>query len=260
MASSLRLTYFDDNKGRNELTRLIFAVGQISFEDELIGFPEYLRRRDAAALPFDQIPTLQVGDTVLGQSCAIARYAARLAKLYPEDPLTASVADAVVDSWRDQLDLLYDTFFERTVIAGKLQMFPRQQHERAWRIRVYLETSFRPWMMQMERKLMQGRFCPPDLTYAELAVFDLVCTVEGFVHPDVFKDVMQSHQKVSSLVRQVGEIPSIAEHLQQHPYTVLSDMFSEPNLVKQTLEFVMSPCMKLALSSWLGLKYCFRSS
>lgn len=260
MASRLRLTYFDDNKGRNELTRLIFAVGQISFEDELIGFPEYLRRRDAAALPFDQIPTLRVGDTVLGQSCAIARYAARLAKLYPEDPLTASVADAVVDSWRDQLDLLYDTFFERTVIAGKLQMFPRQQHERAWRIRVYLETSFRPWMMQMERKLMQGRFCPPDLTYAELAVFDLVCTVEGFVHPDVFNDVMQSHQKVSSLVRQVGEIPSIAEHLQQHPYTVLSDMFSEPNFVKQTLEFVMFPCMKLALSSWLGLKYCFRSS
>ena len=260
MASRLRLTYFDDNKGRNELTRLIFAVGQISFEDELIGFPEYLRRRDAAALPFDQIPTLQVGDTVLGQSCAIARYAARLAKLYPEDPLMASVADAVVDSWRDQLDLLYDTFFERTVIAGKLQMFPRQQHERAWRIRVYMETSFRPWMMQMERKLMQGRFCPPDLTYAELAVFDLVCTVEGFVHPDVFKDVMQSHQKVASLVRQVGEIPSIAEHLQQHPYTVLSDMFSEPNFVKQTLEFVMFPCMKLALSSWLGLKYCFRSS
>eukprot|EP00913_Durusdinium_trenchii_P027618 g25902.t2 len=94
------------------------------------GFSEYVRRRDAKQLPFDQIPTLRVGDTVLGQSCAIARYAAKLAKLYPEDALSACKADAVVDAWRDQLDLLYDTFFERTVIAEKLQMFPRQQVER----------------------------------------------------------------------------------------------------------------------------------
>ncbi|CAJ1365159.1 unnamed protein product, partial [Effrenium voratum] len=179
---ALVLTYFDDNKGRNELIRLIFALGEVAFEDELISFTEYLRRRDAGELPFSQIPTLKVGEELLGQSCAIARLAARTAKLYPETPVSACKADAVVDAWRDQLDLVYDTFFERTVIAGKLSMFPRQQSERGVRLQQYLLVSFQPWLSEMDKQLSSGRVCPDfGLSFAELAIFDLVSSVETFV-------------------------------------------------------------------------------
>ncbi|CAK9108260.1 unnamed protein product [Durusdinium trenchii] len=254
-SAPLVLTYFDDNKGRNELVRLIFVVGEVPFVDELIGFSEYVRRRDAKQLPFDQIPTLRVGDTVLGQSCAIARYAAKLAKLYPEDALSACKADAVVDAWRDQLDLLYDTFFERTVIAEKLQMFPRQQVERAQRVGNYFESSFKPWMRQME-KLLDGRRIAASLSFAELAIFDLVSTLEGFVEPEAFKQVMDLHPEVRGLVQEIGALPSVQQHLVQHPYQSLRELMSTPSNCKRHLESLLFPCLKAAMASWLGLKRC----
>ena len=45
--------------------------------DELIDSKEYGRMRDAGKLPMGQLPVLRLGDTVLPQSCAIARYAAK---------------------------------------------------------------------------------------------------------------------------------------------------------------------------------------
>jgi glutathione S-transferase len=80
--SSMRptLVYFADGKGRNELTRLIFAVGHIQYHDQLIDAAEYTQLRDAGKLPMGQLPVLRMGDSpssVLPQSCAIARYAAK---------------------------------------------------------------------------------------------------------------------------------------------------------------------------------------
>lgn len=71
---SLKLTYFDDNKGRNELTRLILAVGNVDYQDESIGFLQYQKLRDNGTLPWGQLPVLTIdGEEVHGQSCAIAR-------------------------------------------------------------------------------------------------------------------------------------------------------------------------------------------
>ena len=84
--SSVRpaLVYFADGKGRNELTRLIFAVGHIEYDDQLIDLTEYTELRNAGKLPMGQLPVLRMGDSassVLPQSCAIARYAAKCGTL-----------------------------------------------------------------------------------------------------------------------------------------------------------------------------------
>eukprot|EP00957_Ditylum_brightwellii_P021961 1656308-Ditylum_brightwellii.AAC.1 len=121
----LKLTYFSDNKGRNELIRLIFAVGNVSYDDELVGGMEYMKLRDSNSLPWDQLPTLHITNgqdygadgaaagnkyEVFGQSCSIARFAAKKAGLYPvHSDVEALRTDSIVDSWRDMLDLYYET-------------------------------------------------------------------------------------------------------------------------------------------------------
>lgn len=78
------LVYFADGKGRNELTRLIFAVGHVEYEDQLIDATEYTKLRDEGKLPMGQLPVLRMGDSassVLPQSCAIARFAAKFETL-----------------------------------------------------------------------------------------------------------------------------------------------------------------------------------
>lgn len=250
------LTYFNDNKGRNELTRLIFAVGHVDYVNEEITPFEYLRRRDSGELPYGQIPTLRISDgLVLGQSCAIARYAARLANLYPEDLAEAAKADAVVDAWRDQLDQFYDVVFERTVIGDKLQMFPRPQEQRREMLQAYVQFSFQPWLLQMEAQLGNGLVCPPKLCYADLAIFDLVSTIEGIMVQEVFKELMQSHKRVSSLVVQIRSIPEVVWHLGRYPYNDIRHLVADPDL-SQRVQSILFPSLKLLIGAWVKSKGC----
>lgn len=109
------LLYFGDGKGRAEIVRLIFIYGGVSFEDRAVSFQEYVQMRDNGELPFGQLPILEVGGTLISQSCAIARYAAKEAELYPSDRIQAARSDMVVDAWRDLLDLLYGCYVDRVV-------------------------------------------------------------------------------------------------------------------------------------------------
>eukprot|EP00933_Yihiella_yeosuensis_P055942 TRINITY_DN5491_c2_g1_i1.p1 TRINITY_DN5491_c2_g1~~TRINITY_DN5491_c2_g1_i1.p1 ORF type:complete len:375 (+),score=51.69 TRINITY_DN5491_c2_g1_i1:134-1126(+) len=256
---TLTLTYFNDNKGRNELTRLIFAIGKVDYVNEEVGAGEYMRRRDEGELPFDQIPTLHVsGKTLLGQSCAIARFAARLAKLYPEDPILAARADAVVDSWRDQLDLFYEVFFERVIIGGKLQMFPRRQEDRPLFMDNYLKIGFVPWLKQMDGQLQESRVCPPELCFADVAIFDLVRTIQGVLEAAVFSQLLNKHKEVQSLVAHIGQLPDVVDHLNRHPYNDIRQLVKAPGLSRRCCEGAVFPLLKLALGAWVSAKGCFQ--
>lgn len=87
---SLTLTYFKI-KGLAEAARLAFVIGDIKFNDVRLDRETFIAQKQT--FPFAQLPILQVNDTVLAQSNAITRYAGRLAKLYPEDPLEAALVD-----------------------------------------------------------------------------------------------------------------------------------------------------------------------
>ena len=49
------------------------------------------------------LPVLEIDGKPMTQSLAISRYAARLAGLYPEDPLKALACDEIMDIWQDIL-------------------------------------------------------------------------------------------------------------------------------------------------------------
>ena len=258
---AIKLTYFNDSKGRNELTRLIFAVGNVPYHDELIPAKEYRELRSQNAIPWGQLPTLTLRVTnnegkeeeeVHGQSCSIARYAAKLAKIYPEESsMDALRTDAVVDSWRDLLDLFYDTVFKRSVIGGNLQMFPRLPSERAGRLQAFLETELRQTLERYERLLSKntgGQVCResaiPFPSWADLAIFDVVKTMEGPLTTSQFQSVMEGKPTLTKLVDRIDSMEAIQQHLKKYPYKDLSFLFAVVPWWKRLLHAVLFPVLE----------------
>eukprot|EP01046_Picozoa_sp_COSAG06_P021587 COSAG06_NODE_1629_length_8873_cov_6.041486_7_plen_323_part_00 len=92
-----------------ETSRMLLAHGSIDYEDEAIWGAEFHQRKLSGAFPWGKTPVIElpVPTTAAGvedhrvvavaQSGAIARWAARLAGCYPEDPARAAVADSVYE-------------------------------------------------------------------------------------------------------------------------------------------------------------------
>jgi len=104
----LKLDYFDFNGGRGEVIRLIFAIGNIPFEDYRIPISDWPAVRDDA--PLHALPVLHIDGEAVTQSNSINRFAGRLAKLYPEDPVQALRCDEVMDAVEDVLTDIVVTF------------------------------------------------------------------------------------------------------------------------------------------------------
>jgi glutathione S-transferase len=89
--------------GRAFATRVAFGIAGINYEDERITFEELSNRRGSTGFnpefPLGAVPVLTLPDgKVVTQSGAIARYAAKIAKLYPEDPLEALIVDEIIET------------------------------------------------------------------------------------------------------------------------------------------------------------------
>jgi len=263
---SLKLTYFADNKGRNELTRLIFAVGGIGYEDDLVTYSQYTAMRDAELLPWGQLPTLTICSTnhdktdsdddnvVVGQSCSIARYAARRAGLYPKDDINALRSDEVIDSWRDYLDLFYDCYFERKVLGGRMMMVPRQSYDRASRFQILLNTELTLQLDRYETLLSENDgqlFASSEVPFpcwADLAIYDIVKTMEGVLSPTAFVELMKTKPNTKKLVAKTEDLRPIQEHLKKHPYTDNSSYFVPVSRLQRMLHAIFSPIVQFALS------------
>ena len=88
--------------GRAYAIRTCLKIGGIEFTDSFITFPELVAAKGTIGysedIPLGSVPviTLPTGQVVT-QSQAISRYAAKLANLYPTDPLQALFVDELVD-------------------------------------------------------------------------------------------------------------------------------------------------------------------
>ena len=106
------ITYFPA-RGRAEAARLAFAYGDIDFEDRrLPGAVLFAGREDGTIkAPFKQFPVLEVDGEAIGQSASILRFAAKVAGLYPEDPVVAAKAESILDQIGDITNGLLTAFF-----------------------------------------------------------------------------------------------------------------------------------------------------
>eukprot|EP01064_Diplonema_japonicum_P018153 TRINITY_DN26844_c0_g1_i1.p2 TRINITY_DN26844_c0_g1~~TRINITY_DN26844_c0_g1_i1.p2 ORF type:complete len:221 (+),score=59.74 TRINITY_DN26844_c0_g1_i1:85-747(+) len=100
--------------GRVEPTRLALACGGIEFEDKQLSREEWAEGLRKNLTP-KQMPLLCIDGEYIGQSAAIMRYAAKIAKvdgkpLYPENPLEALKIDEFCDIISETFGPLAKTF------------------------------------------------------------------------------------------------------------------------------------------------------
>ncbi|GMF09524.1 unnamed protein product [Phytophthora lilii] len=196
--SQLKLTYFA-GPGRAELSRLILSAGNVSFEDERLDRDAFLAIKPS--LPLGQVPVLEVDGTTYCQSMAIARYAAKLTGLYPQDPLQCLRVDMVSESLIDVKTLISEIAYRTPDEAAKAE-----------KTKKLLEESV-PKTFKLLEGFVQGPFFLADkMTYADLQLFDLVKNAlnnfEGFS--------LGKYPKLTALVAKVETNANVAAYLAKH--------------------------------------------
>mmetsp|Transcript_2246 Transcript_2246/g.3536 ORF Transcript_2246/g.3536 Transcript_2246/m.3536 type:complete len:207 (+) Transcript_2246:29-649(+) len=107
MSGPLKILYFPFN-GRAFAAQTCLKIGGIEFVDEKCSFSELSALRGESGMsediPYGSVPvmTLPSGEKIT-QSMAIARYCAKLAKLYPEDFEKAVLVDEIMAIVEDML-------------------------------------------------------------------------------------------------------------------------------------------------------------
>jgi glutathione S-transferase len=94
-----RLSYFDVDGGRAEPIRIALHAAGVSFEDRRLSFQEFGETRKD--LRFTCVPVLEIDGKPVTQSNALARYAGKLAGLYPDDPIQALYCDEAMGAVED---------------------------------------------------------------------------------------------------------------------------------------------------------------
>uniref|UniRef100_K3WK06 Glutathione S-transferase n=1 Tax=Globisporangium ultimum (strain ATCC 200006 / CBS 805.95 / DAOM BR144) TaxID=431595 RepID=K3WK06_GLOUD len=139
---ALKLTYFDF-PGRAELARLLFAFGGVAYEDVRLSNPEFGAIK--ASLPFGQVPTLETDGVVFAQSMAIHRYAAKVAGLYPADPVQAL-----------RMEMISETLLE--LVGGAMEIkYMSDEVVKAEKTTKYL-NEIAPRLLAVLDKMVQGKF------------------------------------------------------------------------------------------------------
>lgn len=197
----LKLTYFD-GRGRAELARLILSAGNVSFVDERLNRDAFLAIKPM--LPLGQVPVLEVDGTTYSQSMAIARYAAKITGLYPQDPLECLRVDMVSESLVDVKTAISDITYRTPDEASKAE-----------KINKLVRESLPKTLKLLEGFVQKGPFLLGEkMTYADLQLFDLIknggletftkFSLDEYPHLKVLVEKIQSNSNVSAYLAKQG--------------------------------------------------------
>lgn len=95
--------YFLPMRAQAESIRMILHYGEVEFNDVIISMMDWDSiKKTSKIAPFGQLPSLQLPDgEVIAQTGAIVRFCAKLAKIYPENPVQAARADMIYEFAQD---------------------------------------------------------------------------------------------------------------------------------------------------------------
>lgn len=193
--------YYLPLRARAEPIRMTLEYGGVPYEDVIISMQDWMATKTNTDIaPFGQLPSLKLSSgEVIAESGAIIRLAAKLAKIYPEDPFAAARADMV-----------YEFAVELNVINPILNFWPVQSE--AW------QNNYASFFQNLPRNLniietmlgsttFFGGDSPHHGDFAIFHVLDSCITVRS--------DALNSHPALLAYMDRVRSLPAISNYLQK---------------------------------------------
>lgn len=193
--------YYLPLRARAEPIRMVLEYGGVPYNDVTVSMQEWpTLKTNKTIAPFGQLPSMQLpSGEIIAESGAIIRLAAKLAKIYPEDPFAAARAD-----------MIFEFAVELNVINPILNFWP--VHSDAW------QSNYASFFQNLPRNLniiqdMLGDssfFGGASPHHGDFAIFHILeCCVT------VKNDSLNSHPNLIAYCERVSSIPAISHYLQK---------------------------------------------
>ncbi|CAF3647417.1 unnamed protein product [Rotaria sp. Silwood1] len=194
-----------NNRGRGEVSRLIFAAGGQKYEDIRYEDDEWLLHK--AKMPLGEMPVLEFDGTKLPQSKAIARFLAKQFQLAGRNNLEQGKVDAVVDTIEDLITKLIPVFDEqddakREELSKKF--FSEELPKHLQNLDVLLKEFGNGGLF----------FVGNHLTWADLYFYNFFETILG-----INENCLDTYPSLKQNREEVEKQPKIAEYLKNRPKT-----------------------------------------
>ncbi|OQR93865.1 glutathione S-transferase [Thraustotheca clavata] len=197
---NLVLRYFDI-PGRAEVTRLLFIYGGVEFVDKRIPKAMYPCIKSSLQLPFGSLPTLEVQGETFGCALAIARYAAKLVGLYPEDhPLLAFKVDQLANLINDTMVALFMILYMDGCAILRSKRLRR------------VRRKIPKLLQQLEDEAHDEGTYFSSMTWIDIYLFDLIHNVL-LRYYEVLGISFHGYTKLKRIYKNVIRNPDIANYL-----------------------------------------------
>jgi len=201
--------YYFNSKGKTYPIKLLFACGNVDFEDvkfEASEFPKY--KKD---MPMGQVPFLEYKKQKLCQALACAEFAADLAGMTPKDPWQKSKVTEMIGCCDDVYQKCMATYMKEASVK-------KESREKV------CKESFPAYLTGIDKIISANNhpgFCVGDkMTAADIFVFCMVdqfkCGQFDFVPTDVF-DAYPSIIKVYENAMKLPKVKECKEAIDKCP-------------------------------------------
>jgi glutathione S-transferase len=202
--------YYYNMRGRAEVTRLILAIANRSYNDIRFNYSQWSEYKPKMIL--GQIPVVEFDDGIqLPQSLTIARYFACETRLAGKDNLESAKIDAIVDTQQD----INEKFFNKVVFendkvkkATELEKFIKEDIIKHCENLTKLKNAY---------SKNEKYFVGDTLSWADLFVYHSIDTLYRFL-PEM-KDKLENQFKV--LFETIESNPNVKKYLNERPETDL---------------------------------------
>eukprot|EP00164_Ancoracysta_twista_P000144 GFYU01000213.1.p1 GENE.GFYU01000213.1~~GFYU01000213.1.p1 ORF type:complete len:215 (+),score=59.86 GFYU01000213.1:117-761(+) len=213
MSDERPILYYFRGRGRAEIIRLMFVEAGVDYVDhrfkyqEGAGNVEFDELKMKGILPFGQVPHCSVDGMELGQTNSIVRYLAEKHGLISRDIKEAAYQDMIYQGIQDWTMQLYKVRFCKPEIRCLL-------------LREFMDKVFPKWAGHFEAYLNannegQGYFVGENISFADLAAYDLFWTLDNLV-PGCF----DKYPTLKAFTERIGARPPIAEWVKNRPDSV----------------------------------------
>ena len=193
---------------RAEVLRVSLFISNIPFEDVRISREEFISMIKTGYLPngkkvpFHQLPVLEVGGEIIGQTGAIARYCGKISNLYSNDNINAAKIDQIIDAATDITNLVSPTIREK-------------DEQKKIEDRLLLKNKLLPrWFRYLENILSESTsdwFVENKMTIADIAMWRLLGWLISGIIDGIPTTIVDSYPKLKNIHTNVHHHPKVQE-------------------------------------------------